>query len=213
MQVFNIRGTTSSGKSTLMRKLIASSDRNNSISLTKQVKGHEINVGIVIGPYKKGSKFGGCDAISKVQYMEEAIYRALEIRPNVFFEGLLVSHSYERWVLFSEKLRETQKLHGAKEFGMLWCFIIPSFKENLRRLKKRNAVKNLREAKGDKFILNFIERYKSIIRLYMKAVNSDQKIVELDPYNPYNTLIAAFSMYGDDKILKGVKKKGILKHT
>lgn len=210
MQVVNIRGTTSSGKTYAMRKLIAESKKQKVITLTPEVKGTLITCGIVIGTYKKGGKFGGCDSIAKVVYMEQAIWKALEIRPTVYFEGLLVSHSYERWKKFSDNLKATQKLHKAKQNGMIWAFVTPSFKVNLNRLKRRNGIKDLRKERGDKFVMNFIQRYKSIVRLKKKAVKDKMTVVNIT-YDPLQFLKEVNDIIGDQVLLTGIKKQGISK--
>ena len=171
MQVVNIRGTTSSGKTYIMRNIIAMEPKPQIITLTPEVKGTLLPYfkSIVIGTYKKGGKFGGCDSIAKVEYMEQAIWKALEIRPTIYFEGLLVSHSYERWKKFSNYLKANQRLYKAEPNGMIWAFITPTFRVNLNRLKQRNGIKDLRKERGDKFVMNFIQRYKSIVRLKKKA--------------------------------------------
>lgn len=212
MQVVNIRGTTSSGKTYTMRKIIAMEPVPKIISLTKEVKGTLLPIHklIVIGTYKKGGKFGGCDSIAKVEYMEEAIWKALTIRPTVLFEGLLVSHSYGRWKDFSDKLRVLQTMHKAKENGMTWGFITPPFRVNLEQLKRRNGIKNLRKERGEKFVMNFIQRYKSIVRLKKKAIEDNETIINLfDCAYSWDYIIQYLSKYGDQILLKGNKKKGI----
>ena len=211
MQVINIRGTTSSGKTTAMTGLIkASNQKNRIITLTPEVKGTLISFGIVIGTYKKGSKFGGCDAIKKIEYMEQAIWKALEIRPIVFFEGLLVSHSYERWKNFSDKLKTIQKEYNVKQNGIIWVFTSPSFRQNLNQLKKRNNIKNLRKKRGDKFVMNFIQRYKSIVRLKKKAIKDKMTIENIDSKDIFK-LMKVVEKYKDQVLLKGKDKKGITK--
>jgi hypothetical protein len=201
-----------------MRQVIADSDRNTIISLTSKVKGHLLDEVIVIGQYKKGSKFGGCDSIEKVKYMEDAIWKALEKMPTVLFEGLLVSHSFERWVKFSDNLCATQKKHKAKEHGMVWAFIIPTFKESVLRMRGRNNIKgSLREVKGEEFVRNFISRYKSIRRLQWKAVNETkpmQCVFQLPPTETYPFFKRnVLGLCSKDKTpcLIGVRKKGISK--
>jgi hypothetical protein len=194
MQVLNIRGTTGSGKTTIVRNLIHIADMKQLISISEGVKGHLLHFHqkpdvpcIVIGEYKKDSNFGGVDAIAKISYVEPAIWRALEIAPVVVFEGLLISHSYDRWKNFSDELLGKQVDLKEADHGMMWCFTLPKLRENLKRLKKRNRIvgKTLREAKGDKYILNFIDRYKSITRIYKKAVKDDQTIYMVDGFSDF----------------------------
>jgi len=197
MQVVNIRGTTGSGKSTIVRNLIHIADTSQVISISQGVKGHLLRFSwpdkyctcIVIGRYEKNSNFGGVDAISKISYVEPAIWKALQIAPVVVFEGLLISHSFERWINFSNELKEKQKASGVDvPFGMIWVFTIPSFRENIKRLHKRNNIvltKTLREVKGDDYILNFISRYKSIIRIYKKSFESNQSLYRVNDFKHF----------------------------
>lgn len=212
MQVINIRGTTSSGKTTLVRKLIADSKKSTIVSLTKNVKGHMLDNIMTIGTYKKGSKFGGVDAIDKISYAEEAIMKALTMKPIVVFEGLLVSHSYDRWEENSAKIKKLQLKYDAPAVGMIWIFTLPTFRENLRRLAKRNGIKgSVREVKGDKFIMNFIQRYKSMQRIKKKAILGHQSLLILpNDADPFERLQNYIDKIQDDKILP-VKKSGIRK--
>lgn len=212
MQVLNIRGTTCSGKTTLMKQIIAQ-DKPKIISLTKEVKGTLLDKlqSVVIGTYKKSGKFGGCDSVKKVEHMEQAIWKALSIRPHVLFEGLLVSHSYARWKNFSDQLKILQVAHKSPSAqGMIWAFVNPTFKQNLNQLKQRNAIKNLREERGDKFVMNFIQRYKSICRLEKKALADNQTVIypRHDEY-PWDYVLNYLDITGDQILLKPNKKMGI----
>lgn len=210
MQVLNIRGTTSSGKTTLVRKLIATSTENDIISITSKVKGHMLDNIVTIGTYKKGSKFGGVDSIDKISYVEEAIMKALTMKPIVVFEGLLVSHSFDRWRDNSKKFMKIQSKYGAPAVGMIWIFTVPTFRENLRRLAKRNNIKgSVREAKGDKFIMNFVQRYKSMQRILKKATHDGQSLLILpNDGDPFERLQNYIFKIRDDKLLP-IKKSGI----
>ena len=214
MQVVNIRGTTSSGKTTLMKQIIESAGESAFITLTKDVRGTLLPRidAIVIGVSKPGSKFGGCDAIAKVEYMEQAIWKALSIMPTVLFEGLLVSHSFGRWLDFSVKLELLQKKYTGARKGMIWAFINPTFRQNLKQLKKRNNLTDLREARGDEFIMNFVSRYKSIVRLEKKVVLAKQTIIYplQDPY-PADFVTEYIADIRDPVLLPLEKKGGIAK--
>ena len=88
MNVINIRGTTGSGKTTLMRNIIKTYGFSNPVLISEGVQAHYSKDCCVIGPYLDGSKFGGVDAIKKISYVEPAILKALQARPIVLFEGL-----------------------------------------------------------------------------------------------------------------------------
>lgn len=195
MNVINIRGTTGSGKTSIVRKLMKDHDFSPPITITKGAVAHFSDKYVIIGPYLDGSNFGGIDAVKKISYVEPAILKAMELRPTVFFEGLLISHSYERWLEFSKKLANLQKKKKCPPVGMIWAFITPPFGVNIERLKKRNKIpsnKTLREVKGDAYIKNFIGRYKSICRIKLKAKvdmgMGHLTMRELDYIKPYEDL-------------------------
>ena len=209
MNVINIRGTTGSGKTTIIRNLMANYQFSQALTISEGVVGHYSKDMALIGPYKEGSNFGGVDAIKKISYVKPAILKALTLRPIVIFEGLLISHSYERWLDFSKALQLLQEKAGEAPTGLIMCFITPSFRENIRRLRQRNNVKgSLREAKGDKYISNFISRYKSICRIRTKAVNESHITARvLNPYGPYgdlNFLLKSSIIRKNPALLKGL---------
>lgn len=206
MNVINIRGTTGSGKTTIIHHLMKSQTFTAPITISEGVVGHFSNDICIIGPYK-GGNFGGVDAIKKISYVEPAILRALEQRPTVIFEGLLISHSYDRWLDFSKIIKTLQYDYNCKQVGMIWAFIKPPFRVNIQRLRTRNNIpsdKTLRSVKGDKYISNFISRYKSICRILNKAKLDASfghlSIRELDYMDPY-------------KDLKKLLKSGIINTT
>lgn len=195
MNVINIRGTTGSGKTTIVRNLLKDHNFSSAITISEGVPAHISDECVVIGPYKAGSNFGGVDAIKKISYVEPAILKALEIRPTVIFEGLLISHSYDRWLDFSKTIKTLQYDYNCTQVGMIWAFIKPPFRVNIQRLRTRNNIppdKTLRLVKGDKYISNFISRYKSICRILNKAkldaAFGHLSIRELDYMNPHRDL-------------------------
>lgn len=195
MNVINVRGTTGSGKTTIVRQLLKEHNFSSAITISKGAPCHISDDYVVIGPYRSGSNFGGVDAIKKISYVEPAILKALEIRPTVIFEGLLISHSFERWVDFSIDIRKKQSELHLPETGMIWAFIKPPFRVNIRRLRTRNNIprdKTLREVKGEKYIKNFISRYRSMCRIRNRAAEEcafgNLTIKDLDYMEPYKDL-------------------------
>ena len=95
---------------------------------------------------------------------------------------------------------------------MIWAFVSPTFRQNLKQLKNRNNLTDLREARGDKFVMNFIQRYKSIVRLKKKAIADKQTVLEvLDDAYPWNVIADFINAISDPALLKTKKKKGIAK--
>lgn len=192
VQVINIRGTTGSGKTTLMRSFMAKHDWTQAITISEGVVGHFSKDYCVIGPYTS-SKFGGVDAIKRIEYVIPAIWKALEKRPVVLFEGLLVSHSFQRWIDFSMALQAKQQSHREHPFGLHVALIVPPFRVNIQRLRKRNGLtkETFRATKGDAFITSFVQRYKSIVRIKEKfhQYNGNCTPINLDYKTPLETLI------------------------
>jgi hypothetical protein len=209
MNVINVRGTTGSGKTSIIRALMNHQTFSPPLTISEGVVGHYSRDYALIGPYREGSNFGGVDAIKKISYVNPAIAKALQTRPTVIFEGLLISHSYDRWVEFSKRLQGVQMELGEKPHGLIMAFITPPFRENIKRLKKRNNIKgSLRESKGNKFILNFISRYKSICRIRNKAVldtalgHMSMRILDYkDPFKDLQFLLISGIIKNNNKLL------------
>jgi len=190
MQVINIRGTTSSGKTTTIKELIKNSGKSITTQISKGVRGvHLIEEDIIIIGEYHSKKFGGVDGIARIEYVEPAIMKALERVPTIIFEGLLISHSFERWKIFSKRLLKLQKKYKAREQGMIWAFIIPPFEENLKRLYYRNngpsISKSYRVALGEEKLFNFIKRFKSIHTVRNKCKKAKQSFTDLPWEHPY----------------------------
>jgi len=203
MQLINVRGTTSSGKTTCLREIIKASKTNKIFKLTSNVQAHLLDNCCTIGVYKPGSKFGGVDAIATMDYVEAAIFEAFKYSPVVVFEGLLVSHSFQRWFDFSEKVKFFQKENSCIPRGMVWAFIVPPYRVNANRMCKRNGIQKINE-KGDAFVLNFIQRVKSINRLRKKVKEAKgQKYVDLGWTAPSMNLHVLIAAMNDGFVLKG----------
>jgi hypothetical protein len=110
MTVINIRGTSGSGKSTIVKKLLDKHYHRPLLDAADNIDGYFIpsnNIDklstVVIGPYNKPT--GGCDNISPLSDVFESVYT--ESGYHVIFEGLLVSRSKGRvidlWNLLDKK--------------------------------------------------------------------------------------------------------------
>jgi len=106
-KVIDIRGTHGSGKSTIPTTIIKLYDSVPIIGTPLTLEGRsgvlgydipELNLRIV-GPYN--SACGGCDQV-KTQAEIKARVDAWRVDGNVMLEGILVSHTFQPWLEFSE---------------------------------------------------------------------------------------------------------------
>tara|TARA_R110000803_G_scaffold210228_1_gene281507 strand:+ start:1412 stop:1999 length:588 start_codon:yes stop_codon:yes gene_type:complete len=107
--IINIRGTSGTGKSTLVAKLMAnypiiSTDLEYVLGkrdvITERSKkktvGYTLEKGIhVVGRYE--TKCGGCDTIKTQDQVFRLVDENANIHKHVVFEGLLTCNSYGRW--------------------------------------------------------------------------------------------------------------------
>lgn len=102
--IINIRGTSGTGKSTLVRSLMTVYGRKNKYYLSgrKQPIGYvmthpdngEAEDLAIIGHYETAC--GGCDTISKMDQIFDLVRRSHALGHNVVFEGLLISADVNR---------------------------------------------------------------------------------------------------------------------
>lgn len=135
--IINIRGTSGSGKSTIVRDALGFGARTSFREpLRKQPLGYLIsNPGragnfCVLGHYE--SACGGCDTLPGYDRIFELVREGLGYAPNVIFEGLLVS----------EEVKRTRQLH-ADGFDVRVILLETPVEECLASIRAR------REARGD----------------------------------------------------------------
>jgi uridine kinase len=96
MMIFNLRGTNGSGKTTVARAVIQRAEATPRYSATKRKKveayvgelhGKEI---AILGSYE--NVCGGMDTVSDIRDAAELITRYADEFPQVFYEGLFISH-------------------------------------------------------------------------------------------------------------------------
>lgn len=116
--IVNIRGANASGKTTLVRNLLANASFSEQGQVapdgTKMswhrgyIPGLELPV-IVIGKYDD-SKYSGCDKIKSVEAIEWAVREAAKEDAHVVFEGFRVSKSYARFAELRNDLVRTSRV-------------------------------------------------------------------------------------------------------
>lgn len=142
-RVVQLRGANCAGKTTAMRQYIEHSGVKRQINLrTSQGNAPAIiteeNV-IVLGKYKDGGKFGGCDGYKNRHMLIEAIRQALQYNPNgIAFEGLI----YSRTVKLAKDIDEIAKNAG---YGYVGVYMHQEYEDALRKVYERNGGKLVNE--------------------------------------------------------------------
>ena len=99
--IIDIRGTHGSGKSTCVHYLIKKYENKCYRDKTLDVHFHfmpEFNL-IIVGKYR--NQCGGADGVNGVDRIQAIIEKYDERGYNVLVEGILVSHTFERWHQFA----------------------------------------------------------------------------------------------------------------
>lgn len=154
--VINLRGTSGSGKTYIVRNIL---------NHGKWEKWEDN--GKILGYYNKETKWsvvgsyentcGGWDGIKTQEETENRIRTLLSCGYSVVFEGLLISTITSRWLDFSREI--------SPQANLLFCFLDTPIEECLVRVAAR------REAKGNTKPLNpsnTINRVKAIETTYKR---------------------------------------------
>ncbi len=173
--IFNIRGTSGSGKSHIAHSLLK---YNHEEVLGKDGKIiaywiKELNT-YLLGKYS--NVCGGCDGIKSADLVCERVEKFME--PNLVFEGLLVSHSFERYHLLAEKLG-----------GMVLCFLDTTPEKCIERVYAR------REERGKVGEFNEEQIYKdhrAVQRCCERFAEAGHIVYELESENSVNDFMEVF---------------------
>lgn len=164
--ILNLRGTSGSGKSTVAFDLIQGAAE---ISLapykTKRgadrwVTGYRVGDLIVVGAYRTAC--GGCDSIHTQDLICESVRMATAQARHVFFEGLLISGLFSRYLILSRDLG-----------GMTWAYLDTPLQKCLDRIYVRNGGKPIKEE-------NTRGKYKATIATREKAQAAGEHTVIVD---------------------------------
>ena len=174
MTIINIRGTSGSGKSHLVRQIMARYHQRIRIMedgrkqpirylLTRETEGRPL---AIIGHYE--ADCGGCDTISKMEKIFDLVRRAHTEGADVIFEGLLISADENRVAALHEE-----------EYPLVVMAIDLPIEECLTSVNGRRRAKAERtgkEYKGDVNPKNTESKYKgvqqSMKRLEAKGVDT-----------------------------------------
>ena len=181
MTIVNIRGTSGSGKSTVVHKLLgdfASTPIIRQMGLMKKPKivgydvlwtyGNKPDVHtFVVGSYE--TTCGGCDSMSyKGSHDDiEALVMEFAKQGNVIFEGLTVSSTITRW------MRVSQAFPGE----MVWAFMDTPEEECHRRILSRNGGKEpKRDPKG---IADYNRKFRGCVVQREKLIAAGERVIDI----------------------------------
>jgi len=164
--ILNIRGTSGSGKSTIVRKLMAKFEYAPIMSGGK-IEAYRLPTPhgplYVIGRYE--TPCGGCDGISTQDEVCRRVTKYAK-KGHVIFEGLIVTSCYKRYLDLFRKLKQPYR----------FLFLNTKLETCLKSVEKR------RESRGAKTPFNptnTISKYESTLRSIERAKEdgADYKVV------------------------------------
>ncbi|MCR4301830.1 MAG: hypothetical protein NUV51_09490 [Sulfuricaulis sp.] len=178
--VINIRGTSGSGKSTvvyeIMKKGVVTP-----LDANRKPEGYRVDIpGLqkpvyVVGPYV--TVCGGCDAISTQDEICRRI-REYSRLGHVLVEGLLMSHSFARYVALDRELFAWDETH------CIWGFLDTPLEICLDRVRARREERRLAKSDPPPFkelnVKNTTDKWKDnreVYQKFLKARYSDWKLV------------------------------------
>lgn len=164
--IINIRGTSGSGKTYIVRQLMeqlgnqqlvhGDGEYFRSNKVVAHCCHHKMQPVYFLGNYS-GAKCGGCDTI-KTQNLVCSLVRYFSQFGHVVFEGLLMSHLYSRYVSLYEELERCGE-------DMVFLYLDTPIDVCLDRIKQRRLqAGNVKPLKPD----NTISKHESTHRCYAK---------------------------------------------
>lgn len=163
--IINVRGANGSGKSTVVRRVLESFQRE-----TKFVPGRARPIGYqcVNGPYVVGTYenvTGGCDTIPSIEMIFEIVKLQADAGRDVLYEGILAQHSATR-------LMELNRVHPVT------VVVLTTSQEDCVQ-----AVRDRRAARGEEKPLdptNVVKEYQSVISSTRRLKSAGVEIIHLD---------------------------------
>ena len=177
-RVINVRGTSGSGKSTVVRKIMERGVVTPIGESEKKPDGYIVKIPtletqvLVVGPYT--TTCGGCDQIQTQDEICDRI-RAYSTLGDVLVEGLLMSHSFARYVALDRELLE-------KNVHCIWAFLDTPLDVCLDRVRSRRDERALLTGRdrGELNTKNTTDKWNDNVEVYqkfLKARPSDWKLV------------------------------------
>jgi len=149
--IINLRGTSGSGKTTAVRRLIDSFLSTKLYDNSKRLIGHKVQMSAghfvyVVGPYK--TSCSGCDRMNSQDQICEII-RDFAKHGDVIFEGYRTSGSVKRYVHLARSLPDHQ---------FLFLFMDTPLKICLERLNDRRHKNNIKKPLSSRHVERTHER-------------------------------------------------------
>jgi hypothetical protein len=177
-QVINIRGTSGSGKSTIVREIMEKGHITPIGESQKKPDGYIVQIPelatpiYIVGPYV--TVCGGCDQIQTQDEICERI-RVYSGFGDVLVEGLLMSHSFARYVALDRELVE-------KNVHCVWAFLDTPLDVCLNRVRARRDERALLTGRdrGELNTKNTTDKWndnREVYEKFLKARSSDWKLV------------------------------------
>ena len=176
--VINVRGTSGSGKSTIVRGIMGKGivsfigEGRKPDGYIVQIPERERHI-YVVGPYVTAC--GGCDQISTQDEICDRI-RAYSTLGDVLVEGLLMSHSFARYAALDRELWYRDSTH------CIWAFLDTPLELCLDRVRARREERALLTGKdrGELNTKNTTDKWNDNQEVYHKFLNaksSDWKLL------------------------------------
>ena len=102
MNIINIRGSHGSGKSWVVRQVMATLPEPDTALFPdgKHIEGYRWSAPplFVVGKYVPGVSTGGCDTIKEMDDIERIVITEANVEQHVLFEGIRVNGGHDRWI-------------------------------------------------------------------------------------------------------------------
>jgi len=181
--IFNIRGTSGSGKSHIIHSILKDHDHEEFWEVPDNPKTRVIGYSVpslvtnVLGRYE--TVCGGCDQIGSQDEVCGKVNRLKH--PNLIFEGLLVSHSFKRYHLLTKKVGP-----------IVFCFLNTSPEQCIKRVYER------RTAKGKSGTFNEGQIHKdwaAVDRCRQKFIEAGHVVKVLESENSIEEFLRVYNEY------------------
>ena len=175
--IVNIRGTSGSGKSTIVVRLMEKFGSvpdlaDDSVAWPKEKKSRIIGYslektdGYVVGPYTTPT--GGCDKIPTQDLVCDLVRRAAKMHKHVIFEGLIISHNYARYRDLAIELGDYR-----------FVFLDTHINVCLDRIRKRRLASDF-QRKGPLNEKNTRDKYRDNRRVLRKLMEDGMDVYYMD---------------------------------
>lgn len=165
--ILNLRGTSGSGKSYLVHRLLASykfEPIHETVKGKQKVVGYfspELNL-YVVGRYE--TDCGGCDTVRDMDTVEGYVRSYAGLPANVIFEGLIVTSVIGRWV----------KISADFPGQFIWAFMDTPIEKCIERVMQRNGGKSFKHD-------NLIQKYNTMMGHYERRLkDTSERVVWID---------------------------------